>query len=99
MKKAKKARGFVREARVPRLTLATLQARIRQRDASIKQIGELHTNLHTRYQTDRLALLAALKDAVKLIEEVSDRCIQPPPRLDGAQIKRLETIRLLSLGV
>lgn len=44
-------------------------------------------------------LLAALKDAVKLVDELNQQPLQPPPRLSGAQVKRLEAIRFLSLGV
>jgi len=42
---------------------------------------------------------AGLRDAVALIDELNKMPLQPPPRLTGAQIKRLEAIRLLSLGV
>jgi hypothetical protein len=81
---------------LPRLTVAKLQARIRQLDAALKHTGELHAKLHKRYETDRLALVAALQDAVKIIDE--ERAGKKSA-YTLEDIKRLEAIRFLSLGV
>jgi hypothetical protein len=81
---------------LPRLTVAKLQARIRQPDAALKKIGELHAKLHRRMTEDRGVLLAALQDAVKIIDEERAGKKSAYTLTD---IKRLEAIRLLSLGV
>jgi hypothetical protein len=79
-----------------RLSLAGLQARVCQLESALATIGELHAKLHKRMIDDQQTLLVALKDAVKIIDEEragkkSSYTLQ--------DVKRLEAIRLLSLGV
>lgn len=96
MKKTKKPRGFLREVRLPRLSLAKTQARVCQLESALRTTGELHAKLHKRLMDDRAMLLVALKDAVKIIDEErsgKQSC------WTNEDIKRLEAIRLLSLGV
>lgn len=81
---------------MPRLTLAKQQARIRQLDAALKKMGELHAKVHKRLTEDNAVLIAALKDAVKIIDEERNGAKAGWSRDDA---KRLEGIRLLSLGV
>jgi hypothetical protein len=81
---------------VPRLTLAKQQARIRQLDAALKKMGALHAKVHTRFVENEKVLLAALKDAVKIIDEERNGAKAGWSRDDA---KRLERIRLLSLGI
>jgi len=95
MKKRNRGGGYLREIRLPRLTVAKLQSRIHQLDAALAKTGELHACLRKRYEADRQGLLAALNDAVKIIEEERSGKKSSWTLED---IKRLETIRLLSLG-
>jgi len=96
MKKRKKPRGYVRETRVPRLSLAKMQARVCQLESALRTTGDLHAKLHKRMMDDRAALLAALKDAVKIIDE--ERAGKKSA-YTIEDVKRVEAIRLLSLGV
>ena len=49
---------------------------------------------------DNAIYVDALRDAVKLIDTMHQRAGKRPlPLLDGAEVKRLEEIRLLSLGI
>jgi len=92
---ARNPRGNLRKICVPRLTVAKLQARVCQLDTALLTIGELHAKLHKRMTDDRLALLAALKDAVTFIDRLDKGCAG----WTIEDVKRLEAIRLLSLGV
>jgi len=77
-----------------------LQSRIRQLERALEKTADLHAALHKRYEADRQGLLAALKDAVALIDLMQQRAGRRPlPLLDGPDILRLEAARLLSLGV
>jgi hypothetical protein len=102
MKKRKTAASGQRSVtRKPRLTLAKLQARVRQLDAALFRTGELHTRLHKRMQDDRLVLLAALKDAVKIIDVFQRQSgfVSGWIVVTEEQKKQIEAARLLSLGV
>ena len=93
--KKRVGKGYIREVRLLRLTLHKLQSHIRQLERALDRIGHLHAKTHKRYQADRQALLAALKDAVAIIDE--ERCGKCQWTMED--IRRLERARLLSLGV
>ena len=81
--------GYIREVRLPRLTLAKLQSE--KLDALRRELEAVN---------NARVLIAALKDAVALIDEMEKDVMRPPfQRLTGAQLRRREAARLLSLGV
>lgn len=74
---------------MPRLTLAKLQS---EKKAAIRRSEEKDRECVT--------LRAALKDVVALVDEMEKDIMRPPfQRLTGAQLRRREAARLLSLGV
>jgi hypothetical protein len=74
---------------LPRLTLAKLQSE--KLDALRRELEAVN---------NARVLIAALKDAVALIDEMEKDVMRPPfQRLTGAQLRRREAARLLSLGV
>lgn len=78
------------------MSLHKLQARIRQLETALAKTGELHARTHKRYETDRQALLAALKSAVQIIDEERAGTKSGWTLED---VRRIEAIRFLSLGV
>jgi hypothetical protein len=75
--------------RLPRLTLAKLKS---EKDVAIAVMNQA--------VDDRRVLLAALKDVVALVDEMEKDVMRPPfMRLTGAQLRRREAARLLSLGI
>ena len=74
---------------MPRLTLARLQS---EKQAAIRRSAEK--------DRDCVTLRAALKDVVALVDEMEKDVMRPAfQRLTGAQLRRREAARLLSLGV
>ena len=74
---------------MPRLTVAKLQSE--KLDALRRELEAVNNSR---------VLTAALKDVVALVDEMEKDVMRPPfQRLTGAQLRRREAARLLSLGV
>lgn len=68
--------------------------------AKLKSEKDVATALMNQAVDERRVLLAALKDVVALVDELEKDVMRPPfQRLTGAQLRRREAARLLSLGV
>jgi hypothetical protein len=70
------------------------------------ELAEVHANYaacarsNRAFHDDNIVIRAALRDAVKLIDVMTLRAGKRPlPLLDVSEIRRLEEIRLLSIGV
>lgn len=100
-KPARKRKAFKTSpsVRIPRAAVERLQESKVQAQAQAGQIVSLQTSVAAAAH-DNAIYVDALRDAVKLIDTMHQRVGKRPlPLLDGAEVKRLEEIRLLSLGV
>lgn len=92
--------------RIPRAVIEAKVEELHQRkrdekqaQAQAAQITSLQASVSAAAH-DNAIYVEALRDAVKLIDLMHFRAGKRPlPLLDGSEVKRLEEIRLLSLGV
>jgi hypothetical protein len=85
--------------RIPRAAVDRLQESKAQAQAQATQITSLQASVSAAAH-DNAIYVEGLRDAVKLIDLMHFRAGKRPlPLLDGSEVKRLEEIRLLSLGV
>jgi hypothetical protein len=87
--------------RIPRAAVDRLQESKAQAQAQAQatQITSLQASVSAAAH-DNAIYVEGLRDAVKLIDLMHFRAGKRPlPLLDGSEVKRLEEIRLLSLGV
>lgn len=97
MTKKRKAFKTSPSVRIPRAAVERLQESKAQ--AQAQTITSLEKAIHSAAM-DMAIFLRALRDAVKLIDTMHQRAGKRPlPLLDGPEIRRLEEIRLLSIGV
>ena len=89
----KKNKGFVREIRIPRLSVTKLKA---QRDDAERRAYE--TTKHRDACFAEVSLYAdRLAIAVALIDKLNRMPTQPLPRVLGADVAVLEGLRLMSI--
>jgi hypothetical protein len=103
----KKTSGFLREIRLPRLSVTKLKLRIDQLEREIVDLAgqnrilgsrnwELRaSSIHMGEECARFQLEMA--KAVALIDALDRAPTAPPPRMNGAQRRQLESLRLMSI--
>lgn len=85
--------GYLREVRVPRMTLIKMKLRIDQleREIADRVSGEI------LLRNDLRATAAALKITITMIDKLNRLPTQPPPRVLGEDLRNLEGARFMSI--